>query len=447
MAVSDAILTRLLGLHPKIIDLSLGRMQRILQRLGEPHKAVPPVVHVAGTNGKGSTVAYLRAILEAAGLKVHAYTSPHLVKFHERIRLATGPGKSAFILEDELSALLEECEAANGGEAITFFEITTAAAFLAFARHAADYLLLEVGLGGRLDATNVIDQPRACVITSIDYDHQHYLGHSLTLIAREKAGILKPAVPCIVGRQGDDVLMEIERCARRLGAPLSIANQDWSAILQGGRLVFQDGDGLLDLPPPRLKGGFQFDNAGNAIAAVRSLKDRRISETDIAQGLRSAEWPARMQRLRDGRLSQGLSAQSELWLDGGHNSSAGQAIAAAFAELHDQRQKPLVLIMGMLNTKDAAAFLRPFRGLAQKVITIAIPGEANAFTAEELARIARGEGLGAEPAPSIETAVMKASEGQDGVRLLVCGSLYLAGHVLALHRRERMSDVSGVARR
>jgi dihydrofolate synthase / folylpolyglutamate synthase len=447
MAVSDAILTRLLGLHPKIIDLSLDRMKRILQRLGEPHEALPPVIHVAGTNGKGSTVAYLRAILEAAGLKVHAYTSPHLVKFHERIRLATGPGKSAFIPESELSALLEQCEAANGGEPITFFEITTAAAFLAFKHHAADYLLLEVGLGGRLDATNVIDQPRACVITSVDYDHQHYLGHSLTLIAREKAGILKRAVPCIVGRQSEEALMEIERCARMAGAPLSIANQDWSAILQGGRLVFQDEDGLLDLPPPRLKGGFQFDNAGNAIAAVRRLKERRIEEPAIAHGLRSADWPARMQRLREGTLSQGLGSHNELWLDGGHNPSAGQAIAAAFAELQDQRQKPLVLILGMLNSKDAAAYLRPFRGLAQKVITVAIPGEANAFTAEELARAARGEGLVAEPAPSIETAVRMASEGQAGVRLLICGSLYLAGNVLALHRREAMSEVSGAARR
>jgi dihydrofolate synthase/folylpolyglutamate synthase len=447
VAVSDAILTRLLELHPKIIDLSLDRIRAILQRLGEPHRALPPVIHVAGTNGKGSTVAYLRAILEAAGLKVHAYTSPHLVKFHERIRLATGPGESALITESELSTLLEECEAANGGEAITFFEITTAAAFLAFARHRADYLLLEVGLGGRLDATNVIDQPRACVITSVDYDHQHYLGHSLTLIAREKAGILKRAVRCIVGRQSEEALMEIERCGRKAGAPLAIFNQDWSAILQGGRLVFQDEEGLLDLPPPRLKGGFQFDNAGNAIAAVRSLKDHRVGESHIAQGLRTADWPARMQRLRDGLLSQGLAPESELWLDGGHNPSAGQAIAAAFAELHDRRQKPLVLILGMLNTKDAAAFVRPFKGLAQKIITIAIPGEANAFTGEELARIAAGEGLVAEPAPSIESAVLKASAGQAGVRLLICGSLYLAGNVLALHKRETMSDVSGAARR
>jgi dihydrofolate synthase/folylpolyglutamate synthase len=447
MAVSDAILTRLLALHPKIIDLSLDRMRRILQRLGEPQKEMPPVIHVAGTNGKGSTVAYLRAMLEAAGLKVHAYTSPHLVKFHERIRLATGPGESSLIPENELSALLEECEVANGGEAITFFEITTAAAYLAFARHAADYLLLEVGLGGRLDATNVIDAPRASVITAVDYDHQHYLGHSLTLIAREKAGILKRSVPCIVGRQSEEALAEIERCAKKAGAPLLIANQDWSAILQGGRLVFQDADGLLDLPPPRLKGGFQFDNAGNAIAAVRSLKDRRVTESDIAQGLRSADWPARMQQLAEGTLSGWLGPQSELWLDGGHNPSAGQAVAAAFGELRDQRQKPLILILGMLSNKDAAAFVRPFRGLAEKVITITIPSETNAFAAEELARIVRGEGLIAEPARSIEAAVRRASAEQAGVRLLICGSLYLAGNVLALHKREAMSAVSGAARR
>lgn len=447
MAVSDTILTRLLALHPKIIDLSLDRMRRILQRLGEPQKALPPVIHVGGTNGKGSTVAYLRAMLEAAGLKVHAYTSPHLVRFHERIRLATGPGDSALIAESELSALLGECEAANGAEAITFFEITTAAAFLAFARHGADYLLLEVGLGGRLDATNVIDAPRACVITTIDYDHQHYLGHSLTLIAREKAGILKRSVPCIVGRQNEEALAEIERRARKAGAPLHIANRDWSAILQGGRLIFQDEEGLLDLPPPRLKGGFQFDNAGNAIAAVRSLQDHRIGESAIAQGLRSADWPARMQRLREGKLSQWLNPASELWLDGGHNPSAGQAVATAFAELHDQGQKPLILILGMLNTKNAAAYVRPFRGLAQKVITIAIPREANAFAADELARIVGGEGLTAEAAPSIEAAVGKANEGQDAVRVLICGSLYLAGNVLALHKCEAMSAVSGAARR
>lgn len=446
MAVSDAILKRLLALHPKIIDLSLHRMWRILERLGHPERRIPPVIHVAGTNGKGSTSAYLQAQMEAARLKVHVYTSPHLIHFHERIRLALGAGEGRPIGDEELTALLEECEAANANEPITFFEITTAAAFLAFSRSSADYLILEVGLGGRLDATNVVERPAMSVITMIDYDHQHYLGNSLQQIAREKAGILKPEVPCIVGRQGEEALAAIEARALEVGAPLEVCGRDWQSFAQNGRLVYQDERGLLDLPLPRLAGSFQIDNAGIAIAALRCLKDRRITDQHLAEGLKQARWPGRMQRLADGQLTRLISAQSELWLDGGHNASAGQAVAQSLAQIEERSPKPLIVILGMLKSKDAASFIRPFKGLAQRVVTLAIPEEANSYGAEELAAIVRGEGLPAGAGYSITDAVAKASASSAPVRVLITGSLYLAGHVLAQHDGIAMSAVSGAAR-
>jgi dihydrofolate synthase/folylpolyglutamate synthase len=442
LALSDAILTRLLSLHPKIIDLSLGRMQDILRKLGHPEQRLPPVIHVAGTNGKGSTVAYLRHIMEAAGLRVHAYTSPHLVKFHERIRIA-----GELIPEADLSALLEECEQVNGGEPITFFEITTAAAFLAFSRAPADYLILEVGLGGRLDATNVIDAPALSVITTIDYDHQQYLGDTLTLIAHEKAGILKRGRPAVVGVQPDEARAEIERVAERVRAPLCIAGQDWQAYEQHGRLVFQDEAGLLDLPLPQLKGSHQIDNAGNAIAAVRLLNDPRIGDAHIATGIKATAWPARMQRLGPGALSALVPAEAELWLDGGHNPSAGRVLAQAFSELNDRHSRPLVLVWGMLNTKDVGSFIGCFAGVASRVVAITIPDEENAVKAEALAEAARGHGLAAETADSLEAALRQASLTVPAPRILICGSLYLAGRVLATHANEEMTKVSGAGRR
>jgi len=442
LALSDAILTRLLALHPKIIDLSLERMERILAKLGHPERRLPPVIHVAGTNGKGSTVAYLRAMLEAAGLKVHAYTSPHLVKFHERIRVA-----GQLISEPALTMLLEECEAANGGEPITFFEITTAAAFLAFSRTPADYLILEVGLGGRLDATNVIGRPAVSVITAIDYDHQQFLGDTLSLIAREKAGILKRGVPAVIGAQPDEARAEIERVAERLGVPLAIANQDWQVFEQHGRLVFQDDSGLLDLPLPQLKGRHQIDNAGNAIATLRRLDDPRIGDRDMAAGLRSAVWPARMQRLGQGALWQLLPADCELWLDGGHNPAAGRVLAQAFSDLNDRHSRPLVLIWGMLNTKDVGSFIESFAGVAQRVIALTIPDEENAVPAETLAAAARAKGLSAETAASLDGALSQAALAAPAPRILICGSLYLAGRVLAAHGQEEMTRVSGAGRR
>jgi dihydrofolate synthase/folylpolyglutamate synthase len=442
LAVSDAILTRLLTLHPKIIDLSLDRLGRLLALLGHPEKHLPPVIHVAGTNGKGSTVTYCRCILEAAGLTVHAYTSPHLVKFHERIRVA-----GELISEPDLIALLEECEQANGGAPITFFEITTAAAFLAFSRTPAEYLVLEVGLGGEFDATNVIGRPAVSVITTIGYDHTQYLGETLTEIAHAKAGILKRECPAVVGVQPDEALAEIERVAARLKAPLAVANRDWQSFEQHGRLVFTDEHGLLDLPLPSLPGRHQIDNAGNAVATIRVLNESRVGEVHIAEGLKSASWPARMQRLGVGALTRLVPGDAELWLDGGHNPSAGRVLAQAFSDLNDKRSRPLVLVWGMLNTKDAGEFIACFQGVAQRVVTLTIPDEPNAVPAEALAEAARGNGLAAETAGSIEDAVRQAGMVTPTPRILIVGSLYLAGRVLAVHTGAEMTTVTGAARR
>jgi dihydrofolate synthase / folylpolyglutamate synthase len=442
MARSDAILMRLLELHPKIIDLSLDRMWRILERLGNPQEKLPPVIHIAGTNGKGSTLAITRAIMEAAGLKVHCYTSPHLVKFHERIRVA-----GELISENDLSVLLEECEVANGSEQITFFEITTAAAFLAFSRTPADYLILEVGLGGRLDATNVIERPAVSVITSIGLDHQQYLGDTVEEIAREKAGILKRDVIGIVGPQSAQVRDEIERIAQSVGAPLKIANQDWQSYTQHGRLVFQNEDGLLDLPLPALQGPHQIDNAGNAIAAICALKDLRINDSAIEAGLLNVSWPARMQRLTNGHLNELIPIDTELWLDGGHNGPAGVVLAQTLKDLNAKNPKPLIMIWGMLNTKHPGAFVANFKGIAERVITIAIPGEINTIAAEELASVAKQSGVSSAAATSLDKALEQAALLHPAPRIVICGSLYLAGHVLAAQSGETMSALSGAARR
>ena len=442
MAVSDAILTRLLQLHPKIIDLTLDRMWRLLAELDNPQERMPPVIHVAGTNGKGSTIAYLRAVMETAGIKVHCYTSPHLVSFHERIRLA-----GELIDEDELSATLEECEKANGSDPITYFEITTAAAFLAFSRQPADYLLLEVGLGGRLDATNVVDKPALSVITSISLDHQQYLGDTIADIAREKAGILKPGVTGVVANQETESLPAIESAAASIGAPLLISGQDWQAFEQHGRLIYQDETALLDLPMPALSGRFQLDNAGTAIAAIRALDDPRISGEHIDQGLRDVDWLARLQRLPEGRLNDFLPESAEIWLDGGHNAAAGSALAQSMADLDDRVEKPLALVLGMLNTKSAADYIAPFAGLAAHIITVTIPDEPNALGATDLAAIAHGLDIDAQPAASIEEAVVIAGQTSPAPRILICGSLYLAGHVLALHAGKTVAGPSGASKK
>jgi dihydrofolate synthase/folylpolyglutamate synthase len=419
MTGSDRVLERLTTLHPKVIDLTLGRVERLLGALDHPERHLPPVIHVAGTNGKGSVVAMIRAGLEAGGHRVHVYTSPHLARFHERIRLG-----GALIDEDRLIALLERCEAANGGAPITFFEITTAAAFLAMAETPADYTLLEVGLGGRLDATNVVDRPRLCAITPVSLDHQQYLGETLPEIAGEKAGILKPGVPCVVGVQAPEALAAIESRAARVGAALEIANHDWQVWEEHGRMAFLDAAGLLDLPLPNLIGAHQVANAGIALAALRALG---ADDAACAAGVTHAEWPARLQRLRQGPLVDAAGG-AELWLDGGHNPAAGVALAEALTRL---APRPLHLVTGMLRTKDAAGFLRPLAPLARSLRAVTIPGEAATLAAEETVAAALAAGFTeVVAAESAAEAVAALAAAEPSARILICGSLYLAGQVL-----------------
>ncbi|HEX5212572.1 MAG TPA: folylpolyglutamate synthase/dihydrofolate synthase family protein, partial [Pseudolabrys sp.] len=390
----DSILERLTALHPKRIDLSLGRIERLLAALGHPEKKLPPVIHVAGTNGKGSTVTFLRTIMEAAGLRVHTYTSPHLVRFNERFRLAQD-GEGRLVSDAELAAAMEDCERANGGAPITVFEITTAAGMLLFSRNPADVLVLEVGLGGRLDATNVIDAPLASVITRVSIDHIDFLGDSLAGIATEKAGIIKRNVPVIVAAQQRDALAAIEKQAARLSAPLKIAGEDFTATEERGRLVYQDDNGLLDLPPPRLYGRHQYENAGLAIATLRAQDRFRIPQAAFEIGIAKAEWPARMNRLTHGALIDLAPKGSEVWLDGGHNPDGGRAVAATFADLEERVSRPLVMICGMLTSKDCEGFLRNFTGLARRMVAIPVPGVEKSMSAQDLADCARGIGLSA----------------------------------------------------
>ncbi|HEY1632814.1 MAG TPA: folylpolyglutamate synthase/dihydrofolate synthase family protein [Rhizomicrobium sp.] len=432
VATSDVLLERLLTLHPKRIDLVLDRIERLLAALGSPEKKMPPVIHVAGTNGKGSTCAFSRAILEAQGLRVHVYTSPHLVHFHERIRLASG-----VIGEEELAATLDDCERANAGQPITFFEITTAAAFLAFSRHPADALVLEVGLGGKYDATNVIARPAVSVITPVDYDHQEFLGSQLSGIAAEKAGIIKKGAPVVVAPQQDEAREIISRRAAALGAPAKFFGEDFFAHAEHGRMVYQDDDGLLDLPLPKLVGAYQIENAAVSIAALRHAGHGWAREGAIERGLRSVEWPARMQRLTRGPLVALAPKGAEVWLDGGHNPHGALAVSGALADLEERTPKPLYLICGMLRTKDSEGFLAPFKGLARHVTTVAIEGEDASRGAGELYDMARRLGFEASPAEDLDDAMMQVdawSRGRpaDGPpRILICGSLYLAGKVLA----------------
>jgi dihydrofolate synthase/folylpolyglutamate synthase len=432
MTPVDAILGRLLALHPKLIDLSLERMWRILERLDHPERRLPPVIHVAGTNGKGSTIAFLRAILEASGLRVHVYTSPHLVRFNERFRLG-GEGGGMLVSDAELAAAMEECERCNNGEPITVFEITTAVGFLLFARHPADVLLLEVGLGGRLDATNVVDDPLATIITTVGLDHLEFLGSSIEKIAAEKAGIIKRGVPVIVGPQTREALRVIERQAGRLAAPIRIAGEHWSANEERGRLVYQDEDGLLDLPAPRLYGRHQFDNAGAAIAALRTLVEPKIPYAAYEAGMSKAEWPARLQRLTHGRLVALVPSGSELWLDGGHNPDGSRAVAATLAEVEERVSRPLVLIVGMLGSKDSAGFLRNFSGLAHRMIAVPIPDQAMSLAPEDLAETARSVGIPGDVSENVEAALALAAGFvlERPPRILLTGSLYLAGDILA----------------
>ncbi|HEU0062044.1 MAG TPA: folylpolyglutamate synthase/dihydrofolate synthase family protein [Hyphomicrobiaceae bacterium] len=433
MRTSDQVLAELKGLHPRRIDLSLGRIERLLEKLGHPQNRLPPVIHVAGTNGKGSLTAYLKAMLQAAGRRVHVYTSPHLIRFHERIELAGAGDRAQPIAEAALVDYLTRAEQANAGDVVTFFEITTAAAFLAFAEHPADALILEVGLGGRLDATNVVSRPALSVITPISLDHTEWLGATIDEIAREKAGILKPGVRAVISQQPFEALGAIAACAQAVGAPLTIWGQDYEAFEQRGRLIYQSAEQLMDLPLPALIGQHQIVNAGTAIAAAQHLKALGLGEaSSIERGLVEVRWPARMQRLAKGPLAQRIDNGSELWLDGGHNPAGGAAIAQTLGELEERAPKPVGLVLGMLDSKDAAGFLAPFAGLVRHVRTVPIAGTEAAQDATALAGVAANMGLAARPAADVESAVLELMEADAApIRILICGSLYLAGQVLS----------------
>ena len=409
---------RLHALHPKLIDLSLGRMETLLAKLGHPERLLPPVIHVAGTNGKGSTCAFLRAIGEAAGQRVHVYTSPHLVRFHERIRLA-----GAYVTDEALTETLEEVEAVNAGAPITVFEITTAVAFVLFSRVPADLLVLEVGLGGRLDATNVVPRPAATAITSISMDHMDFLGDTLGKIAAEKAGIMRAGVACVTGAQAPEALAVISATAAERGAPLLRRGQDWFCEVTAQGLGFRDAQGALALPPPGLIGPHQADNAGIAIEALRAAKLPWLSDAAIAHGVAQASWPARLQRL-EGRLAALLPPGFSLWLDGGHNAGAGQALAQHFTQWRDQ---PLHLVIGIKQGKASAAFLRPLLPFAATLHAVAEPGQHLAMSVTDI--IAASGGIAA-PGPTVAEALGNIAANAKAGRVLIAGSLYLAGEVL-----------------
>jgi len=429
----ETALADLAALHPKKIDLGLGRIERVLKALGNPQDKLPPTVHVAGTNGKGSTLAYIRAIAEAQGLSCHVYTSPHLVKFNERIVIA-----SELIEDDVLIDVLRRVRSANKGQALSFFEATTAAMFLAFSEHPADLCLIEVGLGGRYDATNVIT-PVLSAVTPIDYDHAEFLGSDLAGIAREKAGIFKPFTPAFIGAQTPLVTAVLDAECNKLRLTPQVFGQDYRAYEQHGRLVFEDQSALLDLPLPNLSGTHQIQNAGLAIACARQLQ---FDDKAIAQGLERVSWPARMQYLTTGELADMVrESRGELWLDGGHNPHAARAVAAKMADLEARDSRPLILVMGMLANKDISGYLNAFEGLASTVIAVKIDGHAS-LTTTELAHHAKTHGFLAQEANNLIDAVQRAINTGEALsrqtaadpitppRILICGSLYLAGEVL-----------------
>ena len=427
LRASDAALERLKTLHPKKIDLSLDRIGRVLEALGRPQDRLPPVIHVAGTNGKGSTVAFLRAMAEAGGLKVHVYTSPHLVRFVERIRLA-----GELIADEHLARVLARVEAANAGGEITFFEITAAAAILAFAEAPADLCIVEVGLGGEFDATNVIEHPAVAVIAPVDHDHKEFLGEDLGGIAYAKAGIIKRGAPVVIAHQRPEAIAVIEEVAERVGARTIEAGRDFDCFAQAGRMVFQGEDRLLDLPPPSLAGAHQFDNAGLAVAALLALGDPRIDEGAIAAGVAGANWPARLQRVTAGPFGREAAARgADLWLDGGHNPHGAAALARALAAMAARDGRPVTLVVGMLGNKDAAGMFAAFRELNPRVVTVPVDSEASGDP-KTLAAAAREAGLAAEAAPTLQAGFDFALAG-GGVapHLCICGSLYLCGEVLA----------------
>ncbi len=431
-----AALDRLMKLHPDEIDLSLDRMKRILKALGNPETRIPPAFHLAGTNGKGSTGASIRALLQAQGKTVHVYSSPHLVRFNERIRLGN---TGQFVEDDALLEAIERVEKANGGHELTFFEATTAVAFCLFADNPADYLVLEVGLGGILDATNVIEKPLVSVITPVSKDHENFLGDDLGGIALEKAGIIKPDCPVVVGQQTDIARDVIERQAARAHAPVWFQGQEFSAWEEGGRFVYQDEAGLLDLAPPKLAGFHQLANSGLALAALRvaGLLDSDEQRAACDKALRAINWPARMQPLYEGQIIFEFPPDSEVWVDGGHNPGAAKVVASFLADLTERVSRPTFLIMGMMNTKDPVGFFEQFEGIAKHVMCVPLTTTSAGRSPNELAKIARSAGLSASAHATLEDAIsevmehMQLEEEDEAPRILFGGSLYLAGEVLA----------------
>jgi dihydrofolate synthase/folylpolyglutamate synthase len=436
VSAAEREINALMALHPKGFDLSLGRITRLLERLGNPHEKLPPVIHIAGTNGKGSTSAFCRAILEAQGLKVHVHTSPHLVNWHERFRIgAEGGGK--LVGDEVLADAVRRVAEANRGETITVFEILTAVMFVLFSEHPADAAVVEVGLGGRFDATNVIAHPAVSVIMSISLDHQAYLGDRVELIAAEKAGIIKPGSPVVIGAQIQEAAREVLiETAERHRCPHSVYGQDFLALEENGRLAYQDEDELLDLPLPKLAGRHQ---QANAAAAIRALKAAgfQLSENAIADGLVNVSWPGRLERLTHGRLVESAMDGVEFWIDGGHNPGAGQVIAEAMANLNDRESRPLFLITGMINTKDPVGYFEAFAGMARHVFTVPVPDSEAGLDPEFLADTADEAGLTAEPAESVEAAIAAICTNWNGLerppRILIGGSLYLLGDVLRVN--------------
>ncbi|MER8519029.1 MULTISPECIES: folylpolyglutamate synthase/dihydrofolate synthase family protein [unclassified Mesorhizobium] len=429
---ADREIESLMALHPKGFDLSLDRISRLLERLGNPQDQLPPVIHIAGTNGKGSCAAFSRALLEAAGYRVHVHTSPHLVNWHERYRLAADGGGR--LVDDKVFAeAIARVAKANQGQKITVFEILTAVTFLLFSEHPADAVILEVGLGGRFDATNVIAEPAVSVIMPVSLDHEAYLGDRVELIAAEKAGIIKRGCPVVIGAQESETAQQVLiETAERLDCPAFVYGQDFLAYEENGRMVYQDEDGLMDLPPPRLPGRHQFANAAAAIAAVKAA-GFEISHRAAEKAMANVAWPGRMQKLPQGRLSELAPKGADIWLDGGHNPGAGVVVAEALAEQEEKNPRPLFLISGMINTKDQSGYFRAFKGLVRHVYTVPVSLSDAGVPNDELATRAIEAGLSAEPVSSVANALMLLRDTWDGPppRILIGGSLYLAGAVLA----------------
>ncbi|MDX8525337.1 folylpolyglutamate synthase/dihydrofolate synthase family protein [Mesorhizobium sp. MSK_1335] len=429
---ADREIEHLMTLHPKGFDLSLDRVTRLLERLANPQDRLPPVIHIAGTNGKGSCAAFSRALLEAAGHLVHVHTSPHLVNWHERYRLAA-EGGGRLVDDDVFAEAIARVAAANADQKITVFEILTAVTFILFSEHPAEAAIVEVGLGGRFDATNVITRPAVTVIMPISMDHEAYLGDRVELIAAEKAGIMKRGCPVVIGAQeSETVLQVLIETAERLDCPTVVYGQDFLAFEENGRMVYQDEDGLMDLPSPRLPGRHQFANAAAAIAAVKAA-GFEISHRATEKAMTNVAWPARMQKLTQGRLVELAPKGAEIWLDGGHNPGAGVVIAEALAEQEEKNPRPLILISGMINTKDQTGYFSAFKGLARHVYTVPVNNSDAGAPNDELALRATEAGLSAEPVSSVASALMLLRDSWDGPapRILIGGSLYFAGAVLA----------------